>query len=228
MVKILRSPHANAMVEEIETAGALKIPGVVAIYTWKDVPQNRYTNAGQTYPEPSPYDRLILDRHVRFAGDAVAIIAAETEKAALRAMKVIKVKYQVLEAVLDPHTAKDNPVLVHPEEDWYPPCPVGGDNHRNLVASETNSDGDIEAVLNSCDIVLDRTRYLRVQSGHDGDFPHLCRDGRLRAAPHCVLHPDRLPRPPDSFPGTGNPQEPHPGGKAPDRRRLRRQTDLGL
>ena len=161
VVKILRSPHANAMVEEIDTAGALKIPGVVAIYTWKDVPQNRYTNAGQTYPEPSPYDRLILDRHVRFVGDAVAIIAAENEKAALRAMKVIKVKYQVLEAVLDPHTAKDNPVLVHPEEDWYPPCPVGGDNHRNLVASETNSDGDIEAVLNSCDIVLDRTYHTK-------------------------------------------------------------------
>ena len=114
VVKILRSPHANAIVREINTAGALKIPGVVAIYTWKDVPQNRFTIAGQTYPEPSPYDRLILDRHVRFVGDAVAIIAAETEKAALRAMKVIQVQYEVLEAVLDPHAAKDNPVLVHP------------------------------------------------------------------------------------------------------------------
>ena len=122
VVKILRSPHANAIVEEIDTAAALKIPGVAAVYTWRDVPQTRFTIAGQTYPEPSPYDRLILDRHVRFSGDAVAIIAAETEKAALQAMKVIKVKYQVLEAVLDMHTAKDNPILVHPEEDWYPPC----------------------------------------------------------------------------------------------------------
>ena len=161
VVKILRSPHANAIVEEIDTAAALKIPGVAAVYTWRDVPQTRFTIAGQTYPEPSPYDRLILDRHVRFSGDAVAIIAAETEKAALQAMKVIKVKYQVLEAVLDMHTAKDNPILVHPEEDWYPPCAVGGDNRRNLVASDTSGDGDVEAVLADCDIVLDRTYHTK-------------------------------------------------------------------
>ena len=161
VVKILRSPHANAIVEEIDTAAALKIPGVAAVYTWQDVPQTRFTIAGQTYPEPSPYDRLILDRHVRFSGDAVAIIAAENEKAALRAMKVIKVKYQVLEAVLDMHTAKDNPILVHPEEDWYPPCPVGGDNRRNLVASGASGDGDVDAVLARCDIVLDRTYHTR-------------------------------------------------------------------
>ena len=101
VVKILRSPHPNAIVEEINTAIAKKVPGVVDIYTWEDVPDQRFTNAGQTYPEASPYDRLILDRHVRFSGDAVAIIAAETEKAALKAMKLIKVKYQILEAVLD-------------------------------------------------------------------------------------------------------------------------------
>ena len=96
VVKILRSPHPNAIVEEINTAIAKKVPGVVDIYTWEDVPDQRFTNAGQTYPEASPYDRLILDRHVRFSGDAVAIIAAETEKAALKAMKLIKVKYQIL------------------------------------------------------------------------------------------------------------------------------------
>src|SRR5699024_7621296 len=160
-VKILRSPHANAMVREIDAVAALKVPGVVAVYTWQDVPRNRFTIAGQTYPEPSPYDRLILDRHVRFAGDAVAIIAAEDEKAALRAMKAVKVRYRVLEAVLDMHTAKDNPVLVHPEEDWYPSCPVGGDNRRNLVASGASGDGDVYAVLARCDIVLDRTYHTK-------------------------------------------------------------------
>ena len=164
VVKILRSPHANAIVREIDTAAALKVPGVAAIYTWQDVPHNRFTIAGQTYPEPSPYDRLILDRHVRFVGDAVAIVAAETEKAALRAMKIIKVQYEVLEAVLDPHTALDNPVLVHPEEDWVAPCPVGGDNRRNLIASDTNSSGDIDAVLAGCDIVLDRTYHTKAYS----------------------------------------------------------------
>ena len=93
VVKLLRSPHANALVREVKTAAALKVPGVEAAYTWEDLPKPRFTIAGQTYPEPSPYDRLILDRHVRFVGDPVAIIAAETEKAALRAMKLIKVTY---------------------------------------------------------------------------------------------------------------------------------------
>ena len=163
-VKILRSPHANAVIQEINTSAAKRVPGVVDIYTWEDVPSVRFAIAGQTYPEPSPYDRLILDRHVRFVGDAAAIIAAETEKAAIRAMKLIKVKYQVLEPVLDFRTAKDNPVLVHPEEDWFPPCQVGGDNRRNLVASGESSDGDVDAVLADCDMVLDRTYHTKAFS----------------------------------------------------------------
>ena len=81
VVKILRSPHAHALIEDINTAAAMKVPGIVAVYTWKDVPQNRFSIAGQTFPEPSPYDRLILDQRVRSVGDAVAIVAGETEKA---------------------------------------------------------------------------------------------------------------------------------------------------
>ena len=161
VVKILRSPHANAMVESINTAAAKKVPGVVDIFTWEDAPQNRFAIAGQTWPEPSPYDRLIIDRHVRFAGDVVAIIAAETEKAAIKAMKLIKVKYQVLEAVLDFRTALDNPILVHPEEDWYPPCEVGGDPKRNLIACGEDSHGDVDALMEECDIVLDRTYHTK-------------------------------------------------------------------
>ena len=161
IIKILRSPHANAIVETIDTAIAKKVPGVVDVYTWEDAPTTRFAIAGQTFPEPSPYDRLIIDRHVRFAGDVVAIIAAETEKAALKAMKLIKVKYNVLEAVLDFRTAKDNPVIVHPEEDWFPPCEVGGDPKRNLVASDSDSHGDVEAVFADCDIVLDKTYHTK-------------------------------------------------------------------
>ena len=161
VVKILRSPHANAIVESINTAAARKVPGVVDIYTWEDVPQTRFAIAGQTYPEPSPYDRLIIDRHVRFSGDAVAIIAAETEKAALKAMKLIKVQYNVLPAVLDFRTAKDNDTLVHPEEDWFPPCEVGGDPKRNLVASADEIHGDVEGILSDCDIVLERTYHTK-------------------------------------------------------------------
>ena len=161
VIKILRSPHANAIVENIRTDLAKKVPGVVDVYTWQDVPQKRFAIAGQTFPEPSPYDRLILDRHVRFVGDAVAIVAAEDEKAAQKALKLIQVEYKVLEAVLDFRTALDNPILVHPEEDWYPPCPVGGDNKRNLVASDKDQNGDVDAVLKDCDIVIDHTYHTR-------------------------------------------------------------------
>ena len=110
---------------------------------------------------PTPYDRLILDRHLRFSGDAVAIIAAESEKAALKAMKLIKVEYKVLEAVLDFRTAKDNPVLVHPEDDWFPPCEVGGDPKRNLVASDSETYGDIDGVMADCQVVLERTYHTK-------------------------------------------------------------------
>ena len=160
-VKLLRSPHANAIVEEINVSVAKKVPGVVDIYTWEDVPKQRFAIAGQTYPEPSPYDRLILDRHVRFVGDVVAIIAAENEKAALKAMKLIKVKYKILEPVLDFHQAKDNEILVHPEEDWLAQVPVGGDARRNLVASEISGDGDVDAVLADCDEVLEHAYHMR-------------------------------------------------------------------
>lgn len=163
IVKLLRSPHANAIVQEIDTSRALLVPGIEAIYTWKDVDQQgrRYTQAGQTYPEPSPYDRLVIDRHVRFAGDVVAILAGKDEKCVDKAMKLIKVRYEVLPAVLDYHTALDNPVLVHPEENWESLAPVGADNKRNLCAHDESGAGDIEAVLSGCDVVIDHTYHTR-------------------------------------------------------------------
>ena len=163
IVKLLRSPHANAIVQEIDTSRALLVPGIEAIYTWKDVDQQgrRYTQAGQTYPEPSPYDRLVIDRHVRFAGDVVAILAGKDEKCVDKAMKLIKVRYEVLPAVLDYHTALDNPVLVHPEENWESLAPVGADNKRNLCAHDETGAGDIEAVLAGCDVVIDHTYHTR-------------------------------------------------------------------
>ena len=163
IVKLLRSPHANAIVQEIDTSRALLVPGIEAIYTWKDVDQQgrRYTQAGQTYPEPSPYDRLVIDRHVRFAGDVVAILAGKDEKCVDKAMKLIKVRYEVLPAVLDYHTALDNPVLVHPEENWESLAPVGADNKRNLCAHDESGAGDIEAVLAGCDVVIDHIYHTR-------------------------------------------------------------------
>ena len=161
VVKLLRSPHANAIVEDIDTSKAKKIAGVVDIYTWEDVPGERFSNAGQTYPETSPYDRLIIDRHVRYVGDVVAIVAAENEKAAEAALSRIKVTYDVLDPVLDFRAAKDNPTLVHPEDNWHMLCDLGGDNKRNLVGTTADADGDVEAVFADCDIVLERTYHTK-------------------------------------------------------------------
>lgn len=161
VVKVLRSPHAHALIKEIKTDIAKKVPGIAAIYTYKDVPQKRFTMAGQTYPEPSPYDRLLLDKRVRFVGDAVAIVAGETQKAVDKALKLIKVKYEVLEPVLDFRTAKDNPILVHPEDNWESLCPVGADNKRNLCASEVSGDGDVDAVFADCDEIVEHTYHVK-------------------------------------------------------------------
>ena len=161
VVKVLRSPHAHALIEEIDTSAAMKVPGIAAIFTYRDVPQKRFTMAGQTYPEPSPYDRLILDQRVRFVGDAAAIVAGETEQAVDRALKLIRVRYQVLEAVLAPHEALDSPILVHPEDSWRSLCPVGADNRRNLCASEICSDGDVDQVLADCPCVVDRVYHTK-------------------------------------------------------------------
>ena len=161
IVKVLRSPHAHAMIEEIRTEAAKKVPGIACILTYEDVPQERFTFAGQTYPELSPYDRLILDRHIRFVGDAVAIVAGETEKAVDKAMKIIKVRYELLEPVLDFHKAKDNPVLLHPEENWESKVPVGADNKRNLCASKVETLGDVDAVLKECKYVVEKTYHTK-------------------------------------------------------------------
>ncbi|SHJ97986.1 CO or xanthine dehydrogenase, Mo-binding subunit [[Clostridium] lactatifermentans DSM 14214] len=161
VVKVLRSPHAHAEILEIKKDIAEKLPGIVCVLTYEDVPQKRFTMAGQTYPEPSPYDRLILDKRVRFVGDAVAIVAGETEKAVDQAMKVIKVKYDVLEPVLDFHEAKDNPILVHPEDNWQALCPVGADNKRNLCASGLEEHGDVDKVITESDVVVENTYHTK-------------------------------------------------------------------
>lgn len=155
-VVILRSPHAHAMIEEIDVSRALKAAGVVCALTYHDVPDIRFTQAGQTYPEFSPYDRLILDRHLRCVGDPVAIVAAATREQAEAAIRLIRVKYQILPAILDAKTAKDNPVCIHPEENWRALVPCGADNRRNLVAEGRDESGDIEAELAACDIIIEQ------------------------------------------------------------------------
>ena len=162
------------------------------------MPKTRFAIAGQTYPEPSPYDRLIIDRHVRFVGDVVAIIAAEDEKAACKAMKLVKVKYNVLEPVLDFHKAKDNPVLVHPEDDWYPPVDVGGDAKRNVIAHELSGDGDVDAVISDCEVSFSHAYHMRAfnQAMMETFRTYTCLDryGRLHviSSTQIVFHVRRI------------------------------------
>ena len=183
VVKLLRSPHANAMAKAIDTSKAKKVPGVVDAYTWEDVPDQRFSNAGQTYPETSPYDRLVIDRHVRFVGDVVAIVAAESEKAGQTALSRIKVEYGVPEPVLDFRTAKDNPVLVHPEDNWHMLCNLGG---------------GIEAVLADYDVVLERTYHTKAYNQAMMEtfrtFTQLDRYGRLHviSSTQIVYHVRRI------------------------------------
>ena len=161
IVKSLRSPHARAIVKKVNKSAAEKVPGIVCIVTADDVPQSRFTIAGQTYPELSPYDRLILDKQIRFVGDPVALVAGTSEEAVDKALRVLRVEYDVQEPLLDFTKALDNDIVVHPEDNWNPLVDVGGDNKRNLVAQACDEHGDIDAVLASSDVVIDRTYHTR-------------------------------------------------------------------
>lgn len=143
-VLLLRSTEAHGVIREIDVKEALQVEGVEAIYTYADVPQNRFTLAGQSFPEPSPYDRLILDRHVRYVGDPVAIIAATSMESAKAAREKIRVKYDVLPAVFDVEASMESGVVIHPEEPHMnlPQKVVGYDFSKNLVGCHRLSFGE--------------------------------------------------------------------------------------
>lgn len=157
IVKLLRSPHAHALIEAIDIEKAKKIPGIECVLTYQDVPQSRFTTAGQSYPEASPYDRLILDRRLRCIGDPVAIVAGTDEKAVNKALEAIKVKYEVLQALIDFREAKDHKILVHPENDYRTLLPVGADNQRNLCASKQFEYGKVEEEFKRCAHIIEQT-----------------------------------------------------------------------
>ena len=159
IIKVLRSPHAQAKIKSIDTSKAKLIPGVEAIFTYEDVPNTRFTLAGQTYPEPSAYDALILDSVVRYVGDEVALIVAKDEATALKAMPLIKVEYEVQKSVLDLRTAMDHETVVHPEDDILNHIPVGQDYKRNICVSYHKRVGDIEGELAKCDYVVEGTYF---------------------------------------------------------------------
>jgi len=185
VIKLVRSRYANALVKNVSFDAAMKIPGMVAVYTYKDVPGIRFTTAGQDYPEPSPYDRLILDRHVRFVGDPVAMVVGESEAAVDAALKLIKVDYEVLKPVLNFKKALDSRSLVHPEDDWSMAFHTG-DAKRNLIHTEEHIRGDVDKVMKECDISFERSFHTKaVNQCFLETMRAYCRideEGRL----HCV------------------------------------------
>ncbi|HBV87864.1 MAG TPA: aldehyde oxidase [Desulfosporosinus sp.] len=164
VVKILRSPHAYAKITSIDISKAESLEGVECILTYKDVPNQRFTLAGQSYPEPSPYDRLILDQVVRYVGDEVAIIAAVDEKTALLAMKKIKVEYEVMEPVLDFEQAIGHSSVVHTEEDLSCNFDIGLQKDQNITSSCHEEVGDVEEEFKQCAVVVEDVYYPQAQA----------------------------------------------------------------
>ena len=152
--RILRSPHAHARIVRIDAAKARAIPGVAAVLTHEDVPRVPYTTAGQGWPEPSPYDAVMLDRKVRFVGDRVAVVAAEDPELARRACDAIQVEYETLPAVLDPEQAMaPGAPVIHDQAD------ASGikDPKRNLAAEIVAEVGDVAKGFAEAERVFEET-----------------------------------------------------------------------
>lgn len=183
-LKILPSPYAHARIKKIDTSKARTLAGVVEIFTFENVPRIPHTTAGQGYPEPSPYDSFILDRKVRFVGDRVAIIAAETSEIAREAMDLIEVDYEVLSAVLDADEAmnKGAPVI-HDEKEAHVIIPVPYEPERNLAARVEMEIGDLEKGFEGSDVVVEETYHAHFAQ-HCPLEPHISlaypdADGRI-------------------------------------------------
>ena len=181
VLKVLRSPYAHARITSIDTSRAEALEGVVAVFTHRDVPQKTYGQAGQGFPEPSPYDRMLISRKVRHVGDRVAAVVAESAAIAEQALELIRVAYEVLDPVLDwDDAAAGNAPLVHAgpiryvegapedleelnreadsaEEPVLYQFPVGGNPRRNIAASVSGGIGDVEQGFAEADTVVERT-----------------------------------------------------------------------
>ena len=183
VIKILRSPHAFAKITAIDVSRAQQVEGVECVLTYRDVPDARFTLAGQSYPEPSPYDRLILDQTVRYVGDEVAIVAAVDEKTALQALKLIKVEYEVLEPVLDFEKADTSSAVVHPEDDLHCNFDIGMKKEKNIVSTQLFEAGSLVEELEKCDTVIEETYYTQATAQSmmetHRSFSYLDHAGRL-------------------------------------------------
>lgn len=157
-VKLLYSSVAHAVIQDIDTSGAEKVPGVIQCLTYKNTPRVLHTTAGQGYPEPSPYDTCMFDRKVRYVGDRVAAVAAETEEAAEKALAQIKVQYDTLTPVFDPEEAlQEGAPIIHDEKDAFMPIPAHYEPEKNLSAMVDVHAGDLEKGFEESDFILEKT-----------------------------------------------------------------------
>jgi putative selenate reductase molybdopterin-binding subunit len=172
VAKVLHSPHAHARIKNIDTTKAKAIPGVAAVLTWQDIPRVVYSTAGQSDPIPGPLDTFSLDKKVRFVGDRVAFVAAETAEIAEEALKAIEVEYEVLDAILDLEGAmKPGAVQIHDEPEYV--NFAGSDPTRNLPAEIRIDIGDVEKGFAEADRIFEAEYIVpKVQQAHIE--PHVC------------------------------------------------------
>lgn len=162
-VKIMHSPVAHAKILNIDTAKAEALDGVVAIFTHKDFKTHYYTTAGQGYPEPGPRDMRILDSKVRYVGDRVAFVAAETLEIAEQAIELIEVKYEELPCIFDAQKSMTAGFAIHPAEG------TSGihDIKKNIAAHLDAKLGDVDTALKKSAHVFEGTYYTPfVQMAH--------------------------------------------------------------
>lgn len=155
--KLLTSPHAHANILDIDDSEALALPGVHAVIHYKNVERVKYASGGQSYPNPPPLDQVSFDNKVRYVGDRVAAVAADTLEIAEQAIKLIKVEYEVLPAVFDENEAiRPGAPVIHDEadrDDIY-------DASRNIVTRIAAEVGDVEQGFAESDFVFERHYYV--------------------------------------------------------------------
>ena len=166
VAKILHSPFAHARIRKIDATKARELPGVAAVLTWKDIPRVVYSTAGQSDPMPGPLDTFSLDNKVRFVGDRVAFVAADSEEIANEALQLIEVDYEPLPTLLDPEQAMlpDAPVL-HDELEYVN---FGeSDASCNLAARIRIDIGNVEQGFIEADQIIEADYAVpKVQQAH--------------------------------------------------------------
>lgn len=183
-IKFLWSPHAHARIRSLDVSAAEAMPGVRCVLHHGNVPRVPHTTAGQGYPEPSPYDTFMFDAKVRFVGDRVAAVAADTPEIAEAAAAAIRVEYEVLPAVLrDEDAMKEGAPVIHDEPDAHAKIPVPYEPKKNMAAFVGMDVGDVQKGLDEADAVVDESYYAHYAQ-HCPIEPHVAYaqiepDGRL-------------------------------------------------